>query len=108
MTNTTTRRRCTDCHIQLNSSNTNSSDTECDRCYDLAGLEASHQDGAHEDEADADCLMCDPNARADRSRPSNDVKAHTSRSHADCYDNDLHPMTKEGRADCRKGKFHNA
>lgn len=102
MTNT----RCTDCHIKLNSSNTNSADDLCDRCYDLAGLEASHQDGDHDDEADADCLMCDPNARGDRSRKGHagSTIPREMQSHAACYAAGTHAKSRAGREACRKGR----
>lgn len=98
---------CSDCHVQLNSSNTRHHRQHdlCDACYELAGLENEHQDGMHEDEAVADCLMCDPNARKDRSR-----KARPStipgpmQSHAACYAAGTHEATKAGRAACRKGR----
>lgn len=116
MTNTTNRRRCIDCSRVLTAANhvldTSQINTMCDDCYDYASWENTHQDEGHDTDENrgliTDCPVCNGQGPTDRSKPSNDVKAHTSRSHADCYDNDLHPMTKEGRADCRKGKFHNA
>lgn len=106
MTNNTRRPRCIDCHRVLNSANatvdTSTIDRMCDDCYDLAGLEAAHQDGDHDDAADADCLMCNPDARADRSKPSNKITTHTRGSHAACYAAKAHDKTREGRAGCRK------
>jgi hypothetical protein len=117
MTNNNSRRpRCIDCSRVLNSTNA-TIDTSivgrmCNDCYDYASWENTHQDEGHDADTDrdliTDCPVCNGEAPTDRSKPSNVVKAHANRSHADCYDNDLHPMTKEGRADCRKGKFHNA
>jgi hypothetical protein len=107
MTNTT----CTDCHRRLTSANTKVSGQHdlCDDCFDLAGLEASHQDGDHDGVDDeghsnfnADCLMCDPNARADRSKSVKlRITPHTKRSHAACYEAGAHDKTREGRAGCR-------
>lgn len=101
---TTTRKApatCTDCNIKITRSNGQLDAGLCNRCYDLAALENEHQDGYHEDEAVADCLMCDPDARADRSRKghSNGI-AKTNTSHAG-HD---HPTTKAARAACRKAR----
>lgn len=100
---TTNTNRCNDCHRVTTKANTKiyRCDDLCDDCYELAGLEAEHQDGAHDDAPHAECLLCDPNARKDRSKPSNDVKPHTARSHAVCYAQGRHEPTREGRAQCR-------
>jgi hypothetical protein len=105
----TTKTRCHDCNVQLNSSNakldTSRINRMCDRCYDMAGLENEHQDGYHEDQAVADCLMCNPDARGDRSRKGHEGTApKTQGSHADCYAKGAHEATKAGRAACRKGR----
>lgn len=106
--NNTNRPRCIDCNVQLNSRNASidgsATDRMCDICYDYAGHEASHQDGYHnEDEqgAEANCLMCFPDSRKDRSRKSNVVKPHTSRSHDACYVAGTHEKSPKGRAACR-------
>lgn len=104
------RRRCTDCSRVLTSSNrvkhSMGYDDICNDCYEIAGIENDHQDGRHETDDEgphADCPMCG-NEIADRSKPSNVVKAHTSRSHADCYAINAHEATKAGRAACRANK----
>ena len=100
----TTTRICTDCHRKLNSSNTSTHHQPdlCDDCYDLAGLEAAHQDGDHDDTPDTECLLCDPNARKDRSRKGHEGTTVAKGSHADCYAAKAHDKSKAGRAGCRK------
>lgn len=110
---TTNKPRCADCNRVLNNRNQTidtaprvSGLTMCDDCYDIAGLENEHQDGVHDADQEgphADCPMCG-NAIKDRSKPSNDVKAHAKMSHADCYANGTHEKTREGRAACRKAR----
>jgi hypothetical protein len=98
---TTTRKptNCTDCNKSLRS-NRSDNDDLCVRCYDLAALENDHQDGHHEDEAVADCLMCDPNARTQHTAKAGHTNgkplSHTSHAGHD------HPATKAARAACRK------
>lgn len=101
---TNSKPRCLDCHHVLTAANatidTSPINRMCDDCYDLAGLEAAHQDGEHEDQANADCLLCNPDARADRSRPSSTTAKGTS--HDACYAQGAHDKSKAGRAGCRK------
>jgi hypothetical protein len=77
----------------------------CDDCYDVAGIENEHVDGAHEadDMGPRDnCPLCTGNAIVDRSKPSNKITTHTKGSHAVCYAAGAHEKTREGRAACRK------
>lgn len=98
----TTNRKpanCTDCNRKLTSATRSDNEVLCTKCYELAALENDHQDGYHDDAPDADCLMCDPNARAQVNGHTNGKpKSHTS--HADCD----HDKTKAARAACRKAR----
>lgn len=98
MTNTT----CTDCHRRLTAANTTIADDLCDDCYELAGHEAAHQDGDHDAEAHPDCLLCDPNARADRSRKATTRVSGARIDHRPCYAAGTHEKSFEGRESCRR------
>jgi hypothetical protein len=46
--------------------------------------------------------MCDPNARADRSKAAKPrITPHVKQSHAACYAAGAHDKSREGRAGCR-------
>ena len=112
MTNNSPRRRnvrtCTDCHKQLNSSNTRHyrADDSCDACMEIAGIYNNHQDGYHEADAEGphpECPGCG-NEIADASRKGHEGTTVARGSHADCYAAKAHDKTKAGRAACRKAK----
>lgn len=81
----------------------------CVTCYDQSGLENEHEDGGHEDTPNNDCPTCNEQAAAEVDEDAHLVtkagKLRSARSHAECYALDIHPKTREGRQDCRDGKF---
>lgn len=99
---TTTRKptNCTDCNKSPRGNRSPEHDDLCVRCFDLAALENEHQDGGHDDEANADCPMCDPDARKQHTAKAGHTNgkplSHTSHAGHD------HPATKAARAACRK------
>lgn len=82
----------------------------CIHCYDEAGLENEHQDGAHDTEPNEACPMCSPDSWTndddeDAHLVTKTGKPRSVRSHAECYALGIHEKSREGRQACREGKF---
>jgi hypothetical protein len=82
----------------------------CTHCYDESGLENEHADGYHDEEPNTACPACteqsdDEAARDDVALVTATGKTRSVRSHAECYAQGIHAKSREGRQDCRDGKF---
>lgn len=81
----------------------------CTHCYDEAGLENEHADGYHDDALNTECPVCNDQAveeiAEEAAITTKAGKPRSVRSHAECYAQGIHAKSREGRQDCRDGKF---
>lgn len=110
-----TKKLCDICGIRnaVSTSVNNGTDGMCVPCYDEAGWENTHSDGAHDDIAAGtyenvdeavymeSCWICHPElnkAKAPAKVGHTNTIAKSYHSHATCK----HPVTPKARAACRK------